>query len=616
MAYNLERRQSPRKRFENLLYVEVEPGNGGMVLNLSEHGFGFRAVKRVRPKQDVKFAFNLDEKRRLEGRGRLEWSDKEGRLAGVQFTDVSDEFLSAMRSWMAKAIEYPMASSSSSPSPSSSVPLAPAPGALMTTNGDRTIGDNSSASESSAVANHSSSDNGHDKAAQPAPSKSVRSITSVPSTVAFPLMPEIPAESFSSETVNKRDTGGGTWASLPPAVGAERRPSPPGPRLAAQAAPDFSAATAFRLDPVDHQDVEDPDLSGDFELVEESDTRPEEVTQADDLAVQDREDPLVSLEDRTVRALNEHAQALLQHFQHEEQRTLATFREAAARVLRDSERQLFPIREAAQAQMKSLESAVASAGASVKVLDRYPSLLERAQQQALDRFQTQVQEVLHAHVMELRRRSEAIFEQINTQATSAGLLPGRIKTSSGIIVTAVLVMLLIGLFVFRREAAGGFIWLGQQMVEPAPVSEPAKANPPQATKPVVQDTKPPVQEAKPPAPEAKAPVQETKPSAPEVKPPAPEVEPAEQPKTASANSQAIPKDNTARLQMIKSYWDEIAKGNVTAMLTLGNMYFTGHGVTKNCYQARRLFAAASRRGSQEGKQRLAELDRSCPISAP
>jgi len=272
-------------------------------------------------------------------------------------------------------------------------------------------------------------------------------------------------------------------------------------------------------------------------------------------------------------------------------------------VLRDSERQLFPIREAAQAQMKSLESAVASAGASVKVLDRYPSLLERAQQQALDRFQAQVQEVLHAHVMELRRRSEAIFEQINTQATSAGLLPGRIKTSSGIIVTAVLVMLLIGLFVFRREAAGGFIWLGQQMVEPAPVSEPAKANPPQATKPVVQDTKPPVQEAKP--------------STPEAKPPAPEVKPAEQPKTASANSQAIPKDNTARLQVIKSYWDEIAKGNVTAMLTLGNMYFTGHGVTKNCYQARRLFAAASRRGSQEGKQRLAELDRSsCPISAP
>jgi hypothetical protein len=249
--------------------------------------------------------------------------------------------------------------------------------------------------------------------------------------------------------------------------------------------------------------------------------------------------------------------------------------------------------------MKSLESAVASAGASVKVLDRYPSLLERAQQQALDRFQTQVQEILHAHVMELRRRSETVFEQFNAQANSAGLLPGRIKTSSGIIVTAVLVMLLIGLFVFRREAAGGFIWLGHQMVEPAPASEPAKTNPAPVTKPPVQDTKPPVQDAKPQAPGTT---------------------PAEEPKAAPADAasnpeevapkEPAPKEPAPRLQNVKSLWDQVAKGNVTSMLTLGNMYFTGHGVTKNCYQARRLFAAAARKGSLEGKQRLAELDRS------
>ena len=586
MTYNLERRQSARKRFENLLYVEVEPGNGGMVLNLSEHGFGFRAVKRVRPKQEVKFAFNLDEKRRVEGRGRLEWSDKEGRVAGVQFTEVSDEFLNEMRSWMANAVEYP--TQSTGPGPSSSVPAS-----STAMNGHSSPAPGSPAS--------SESDNGHDKAAQAAPTKSVRSITSVSSTVAFPLAPEIPTESYPPETSNKRDTARGKWTSMPPAIGVERKP-PLLPRMTAQAASDFAGATAYKLD----QDVEYPDLSGDFELAEESNTSTGLDTQAHSAAAQDREDPLVSLEDRTARALNEHAQALLQHFQHEEQHMLATFREAAARALRDSERQLFPIREAAQAQMKSLESAVASAGASVKVLDRYPSLLERAQQQALDRFQSQVQEILHAHVMELRRRSEVIFEQINTQATSAGLLPGRIKTSSGIMITAVLVMLLIGLFVFRREAAGGFIWLGQQLVEPAPVLEPAKTSLP-----------PPVQEAKPPAPEAKLPVPEAKSPAPEAKPPVPDAKPVEEPKANPANSQATPKDYNSRLQTIKSLWDEVAKGNVTSMLTLGNMYFTGHGVTKNCYQARRLFAAAARRGSLEGKQRLAELDKStCPIVAP
>jgi hypothetical protein len=599
---NLERRESPRKRFENLLYVEVEPGNGGMVLNLSEHGFGFRAVKRVRPKTDVKFAFNLDEKRRVGGNGRIEWSDKEGRVAGVQFTDVSDEFLGEIGNWMANAVEYPMqneGSSSSSPA-SSFVPVA-----VSATNGQ-----SYSASESSGFAEASPSTNGRDSAAQPHAAKSVRSITSAHSTVAFPLVPDVPAEPVPSETSNRSGGGGGTWASLPPAAGAERKPTPPGPRLAAQTAPDFSAATAYKLDlgehQEEHQDVEEVDLSGDFELAEESNASSELATQTEELPGQDREDPLVSLEDRTARALNEHAQALLQHFQHEEQRTLAAFREAAARVLRDSERQLFPIRESAQAQMKSLESAVASAGASVKVLDRYPSLLERAQQQALDRFQTQVQEILHAHVMELRRRSETVFEQFNAQANSAGLLPGRIKTSSGIIVTAVLVILLIGLFVFRREAAGGFIWLGHQMVEPAPASEPVKTNPAPATKPPVQDTKPSVQNAKPQ-------VQETKPAE----------EPKAAPTDAASNPEEVapkepaPKEPAPRLQNVKSLWDQVAKGNVTAMLTLGNMYFTGHGVTKNCYQARRLFAAAARKGSLEGKQRLAELDRStCPIVAP
>ncbi len=412
---NLERRESPRKRFENLLYVEVEPGNGGMVLNLSEHGFGFRAVKRVRPKQEVKFAFNLDEKRRVGGNGRIEWSDKEGRVAGVQFTEVSDEFLGEMRNWMANGVEYPMQNEgSSSISPASSfVPVT-----VSATNGQ-----SYSASKSSGVGEASPSTDGRDRAAPPHAAKSVRSIASAHSTVAFPLVPDVPAEPVPSET-SKR-SGGETWASLPPAAGAERKPTPPGPRLAAQPAPNFSTATAYKFDPLEHQeehqDVEEVDLSGDFELAEESNASSELATQTEELSGQDRENSLVALEDRTARALNEHAQALLQHLQHEEQRTLAAFREAAARVLRDSERQLFPIRESVQAQMKSLESAVASAGASVKVLDRYPSLLERAQQQALDRFHTQVQEILHAHVMELRRRSETVFEQFNAQANSAGI---------------------------------------------------------------------------------------------------------------------------------------------------------------------------------------------------
>jgi TPR repeat protein len=105
-------------------------------------------------------------------------------------------------------------------------------------------------------------------------------------------------------------------------------------------------------------------------------------------------------------------------------------------------------------------------------------------------------------------------------------------------------------------------------------------------------------------------VQNTKPPVPNAKPPAPEAKPAEEPEATAADAKPTAKEPAPPPQSVKALWDEVAKGNETAQLTLGNMYFTGHGVTKNCYQARRLFAAAARKGSLEGKQRLAELDRS------
>jgi TPR repeat protein len=282
-------------------------------------------------------------------------------------------------------------------------------------------------------------------------------------------------------------------------------------------------------------------------------------------------DAAAAVEVRTAAALNQHAQALLQHFQHEEERLLASFRESAARVLRDSERQMFPIREAVQAQMKGLESSVAAAEGSAKKLDQYPALLERAQQQALDRFQSQLQEVLHAHVMELRRRSETVMEEVNLRVRSTALLPHRIRTSSGIVGTGIIVMFLALLFTFRHEAAGAFIWLGEQMTQSTPVSETVNT----------------------PAPQTST---------------LPTTKPKEEPMPAPTEALAAPKTVPPSPKDVRSLWNLVAKGDVSAELTLGTMYFTGSGVTKNCSQARRLFSAAAKKGNEEAKQKLAELD--------
>lgn len=556
MTYNLERRQSPRKRFQHLLYVELEPANGGMVLNFSEHGFGFRAVKRVRPNQEVQFAFNLDDKRRLEGRGRLEWADKDGRVAGLQFTDVSEQFRAEMRAWLSTSPECAARSPRK--------PAVPIPPGVA----------GPSASE---VSDRMLSSRRRDAQGKSASAKSVRSISSFPSNPSFPPGPELAAESFANENSRFEDSVSLPWAAvLPPAVGAERKPAVAMPESSTQSS-GISAAAAFKpavFNPKPAGDTESEDLEApeESEGAEESKPadeleRPLELKQrASALSASIPENPVVAVEARTAGALNDHAHALLQHFQHEEERLLAAFRESAARVLRDSERQLFPIREAVQAQMKSLESSAAAADASAKVLDQYPSLLERAQQQALDRFQLQVQEVLRVHVTELRRRSEAVMEEINARVRSTSLLPQRIRTSSGIVVTGLIVMLLAMLFTFRHEAAGAFIWLGEQMVEPATVSEPATTN----TVPVTK--------------------------------------PQEEPLPAPTQALAAPKEGAPAPKDVRTLWNAVGKGDVSAEVTLGTMYFTGHGVTRNCYQARRLFSAAAKKGNDEAKQKLAELD--------
>ncbi|MEQ1354035.1 MAG: PilZ domain-containing protein, partial [Candidatus Acidiferrum sp.] len=347
MAYNLERRQSPRKRFQHLLYVELEPANGGMVLNFSEHGFGFRAVKRVRPNQEVKFAFNLDDKRRLEGRGRLEWADKDGRVAGLQFTDVSEEFCAEMRSWLSTSQEY-------AGKPPGKLGAIPAPV-------QHSLGE-PSASESAEAAVFSRR---RDALAKSASAKSVRLINSVPSN-----NPAHGAEAFASETPRSGDDAHLPWAAvLPPAVGFERRPAVVPEHSQTATSPSAAAAAfkhamfdpqAFNAEPAEVPETEEYEAS---ELQEKA-TLPHARSAA---PVDATEHPAAEVEARTAGSLNEHAQALLQHFKHEEERQLAAFRESAARALRDAERQLFPIRESVQAQFKSLESSVAAADASAKV---------------------------------------------------------------------------------------------------------------------------------------------------------------------------------------------------------------------------------------------------------
>ena len=103
MTENPERRHSLRNRPEQLVYVDLGPANGGMMLNVSEVGFSFRAVSPVPPNEKIHFAFEIDGTRRLEGTGEVEWTEENGRVGGLQFTDVSEEFRREIRRWLRKS---------------------------------------------------------------------------------------------------------------------------------------------------------------------------------------------------------------------------------------------------------------------------------------------------------------------------------------------------------------------------------------------------------------------------------------------------------------------------------------------------------------------------------
>jgi hypothetical protein len=89
-------------KLDQLVYVELETRNGGMMLTVSEEGFTFRAVTSVRPSGRIPFSFIIHGNEKLEGYGEIKWTKDDGKVAGLQFTDISTEFLNALRKWLAE----------------------------------------------------------------------------------------------------------------------------------------------------------------------------------------------------------------------------------------------------------------------------------------------------------------------------------------------------------------------------------------------------------------------------------------------------------------------------------------------------------------------------------
>jgi PilZ domain len=103
-----ERRLSPRNSVERFAYINIEPSNGGSVLNVSEGGLCFHSIAPIQRTKTIRFWFR-EHHQRIEVQGELVWMDELQKTGGLRFTDLPEEAREAMRKWVCLP-EMPVAS--------------------------------------------------------------------------------------------------------------------------------------------------------------------------------------------------------------------------------------------------------------------------------------------------------------------------------------------------------------------------------------------------------------------------------------------------------------------------------------------------------------------------
>jgi cell division protein FtsN len=93
-----ERRHAARTRLEKFVYINIEPSNGGSVLNVSETGLCFRSIAPVHAENTIRFWFR-EHDRRIEVDGELAWTDETRKTVGLRFITMPAEAREQIRIW-------------------------------------------------------------------------------------------------------------------------------------------------------------------------------------------------------------------------------------------------------------------------------------------------------------------------------------------------------------------------------------------------------------------------------------------------------------------------------------------------------------------------------------
>lgn len=95
----LERRQTQRRMVESLTYINLEPGNGGMILNISEGGLGLCAAISLQKSGMIHFRLSEPDLQ-IEADAEVAWTDETRRKGGLRFTNLSPETRRQIHGWI------------------------------------------------------------------------------------------------------------------------------------------------------------------------------------------------------------------------------------------------------------------------------------------------------------------------------------------------------------------------------------------------------------------------------------------------------------------------------------------------------------------------------------
>jgi len=99
-----DRRRSPRTKVDQIVYMNFQSGNGGIVLDVSSQGLGFQAADRVEGAESLRFRLSPSTIEHIDITGQIMWLDASRKRGGLRLSHLPVEVRSQIQLWQQQSL--------------------------------------------------------------------------------------------------------------------------------------------------------------------------------------------------------------------------------------------------------------------------------------------------------------------------------------------------------------------------------------------------------------------------------------------------------------------------------------------------------------------------------